>query len=35
MLIDTPHASFAKEIKFGTEARSMMLEGADLLADAV
>ena len=24
-----------KEIKFGTDARAMMLEGADMLADAV
>ena len=24
-----------KEIKFGTEARALMLEGADMLADAV
>jgi len=28
-------ASFGKEIKFGTEARAMMLQGADMLADAV
>lgn len=27
--------SFGKDIKFGTDARSQMLEGADMLADAV
>ena len=27
--------TFAKEIKFGTEARALMLEGCDMLADAV
>jgi len=30
-----PSANFGKEIKFGTDARALMLEGADLLADAV
>lgn len=34
-LVYTPQANFGKEIKFGTESRAMMLEGADLLADAV
>jgi len=34
-LINYPAASFGKEIKFGTEARALMLEGADMLADAV
>jgi chaperonin GroEL len=27
--------SFGKEIKFGTDARALMLEGCDMLADAV
>lgn len=27
--------NIGKEIKFGTEARALMLEGADMLADAV
>jgi len=30
-----PKANFGKEIKFGTDARTLMLEGADMLADAV
>lgn len=32
-----PHLtrSYAKEIKFGAEARALMLQGVDLLADAV
>ena len=34
-LCNMPHANFGKEIKFGTDARALMLEGADLLADAV
>lgn len=34
-LMYTPHANFGKEIRFGTESRALMLEGADLLADAV
>merc|ERR1719478_1562670 len=35
-LIQTQKAGFAgKEIKFGTEARALMLEGCDMLADAV
>merc|ERR1719162_1845085 len=34
--IQTANAGFAgKEIKFGTEARTLMLEGCDMLADAV
>jgi chaperonin GroEL len=31
----TQSQAFAKDIKFGTEARALMLEGADMLADAV
>lgn len=27
--------SYAKDIKFGAEARALMLQGVDLLADAV
>lgn len=36
-LVQTSAASFAtgKDIKFGTEARALMLEGVDMLADAV
>jgi len=36
-LVQTSAASFAtgKDIKFGTEARAFMLEGVDMLADAV
>ena len=34
-LVAAQKASFAKEIKFGTEARALMLEGCDMLADAV
>lgn len=34
-LMYTPSANFGKEIKFGTDSRARMLEGADLLADAV
>ena len=34
--IQTANAGFAgKEIKFGTEARALMLEGCEMLADAV
>merc|ERR1739838_245119 len=36
MLLPTQRAGFAgKDIKFGTEARALMLEGCDMLADAV
>jgi len=34
-LVQYPVAYFGKEIKFGTEARTKMLEGVDMLADAV
>jgi chaperonin GroEL len=34
-LVAAQKAGFAKEIKFGTEARALMLEGCDMLADAV
>jgi len=34
-LVNVPQANFGKEIKFGTEARTLMLEGCDMLADAV
>jgi chaperonin GroEL len=34
-LTQYPVAHFGKEIKFGTEARAKMLEGVDMLADAV
>merc|ERR1712166_1546367 len=34
-LTHMPKANFGKEIKFGTDARTLMLEGADMLADAV
>merc|ERR1712166_1312908 len=35
-MVQTAQAGFAgKEIKFGTEARALMLEGCDMLADAV
>jgi len=30
-----PAAQFGKEIRFGTDARTRMLEGCDMLADAV
>lgn len=32
-----PHLTrgYAKEVKFGAEARALMLQGVDLLADAV
>jgi chaperonin GroEL len=35
IMASVPRANFGKEIKFGTDARAMMLEGCDLLADAV
>lgn len=33
----TPHLteSYAKDVKFGADARALMLQGVDLLADAV
>jgi len=34
-LLSQAKKSFAKEIKFGTEARALMLEGVEKLADAV
>ncbi len=34
-LVATQSQAFAKDIKFGTEARALMLEGCDMLADAV
>ena len=35
-LVATQRFNFAgKEIKFGTDARALMLEGCDMLADAV
>ena len=35
-LVATQHFNFAgKDIKFGTDARALMLEGCDMLADAV
>ena len=35
-LVATQRMNFAgKDIKFGTEARSLMLEGCEMLADAV
>lgn len=35
-LVATQRAGFAgKDIKFGTDARALMLEGCDMLADAV
>jgi len=34
-LIQQSNKAFAKDIKFGTEARALMLEGCDMLADAV
>ena len=35
-LVATQRMNFAgKDIKFGTEARALMLEGCDMLADAV
>lgn len=35
-IVQTQHFGFAgKDIKFGTEARSLMLEGVDMMADAV
>lgn len=35
-LVQTQHFGFAgKEIKFGSEARALMLEGCEMLADAV
>ena len=34
-LVATQQFSFAKEIKFGNEARALMLEGCEMLADAV
>jgi len=35
IMASVPRANFGKEIKFGTDARTLMLEGVDLLADAV
>jgi len=34
-LVATQQFSFAKEIKFGNDARALMLEGCEMLADAV
>lgn len=34
-ILNQANRSFAKDIKFGTEARALMLEGVDKLADAV
>lgn len=34
-LITQANQTFAKDLKFGTEARALMLEGCDMLADAV
>ena len=34
-LVATQSMAFGKDIKFGTEARALMLEGCDMLADAV
>ena len=34
-LLTQANRTFAKDIKFGTEARALMLEGVDKLADAV
>jgi len=34
-LTQIPAANFGKDIKFGTDARTLMLEGANMLADAV
>ena len=34
-LLAAQSRTFAKDIKFGTDARAMMLEGVDMLADAV
>ena len=35
-IVATQRMNFAgKDIKFGTEARALMLEGCDMLADAV
>ena len=34
-LVAIQSQAFAKDIKFGTEARALMLEGCDMLADAV
>ena len=34
-LVASQSQAFAKDIKFGTEARALMLEGCDMLADAV
>lgn len=33
--VAVPQCGFAKEIKFGNEARALMLEGCDMLADAI
>jgi chaperonin GroEL len=35
VLQTSQNRTFAKDIKFGTEARALMLEGCDMLADAV
>jgi chaperonin GroEL len=34
-MVNMSQANFGKEIKFGTDARTLMLEGCDMLADAV
>jgi hypothetical protein len=34
-IIQQAQRTFAKDIKFSTDARALMLEGADMLADAV
>jgi len=35
LLVQAQHATFSKDIKFGTDARTQMLEGVNMLADAV
>jgi chaperonin GroEL len=34
-MLNQVNRTFAKDIKFGTEARALMLQGVDMLADAV
>ncbi|XP_075982726.1 63 kDa chaperonin, mitochondrial-like [Anticarsia gemmatalis] len=34
-IVKLPHRSFAKDVRFGPDVRSLMLQGVDILADAV
>ena len=34
-VVPTQHRAYAKDLKFGADSRSRMLQGVDILADAV